>query len=154
MKSLILIIIFLGGCDTFFSEPITLNEKENLEIKTLCGVLSMSAEKIEPSFKDKVITITQSYDKSSLIINPDSLLLKTSHYMLKIKNIIFYDENGNKINKIERRENTVMIKKVVINTYLVDTLIKGNQYIYLLPSNYMICKEKKLIRDTIKIKLN
>ncbi len=153
MKILLLIIIILGGCDTFFSEPITLNGKKNLEVITPCGVLYMSAEKTEPSVKDKVITITQGYDKSNLILNPDSLLLKTSHNMLRIKNVIFYDENGNRVNNIKRREN-YMIKKIIINTHLVDGLIKENQYIYLLPSSYMICQGQSLIKDTIKIKLN
>jgi hypothetical protein len=144
LDCLILVGLFIS-CD--FSKPIEINEMKNYLIDTECGTISFRGTR----FTNAVLV---NYRFNGLfIVQPDSLIVEfypNNIKMIDVKYKKSYDSETISDKIIVMENNTLLLYYNLYSDipYNFDTAI-----MYILPCNYILCKEAPLITDTIRISL-
>ena len=136
-------ILFIS-CD--YSRPLSINDVKNWTLTSECGTIAINGFKFSTA-----IFIVQEFN-GAYLIQPDSLKIKFYPTSIKMKNMKFSIDDKtlhhDKINKAENKTITLNFNLHSDVPYSTDTAM-----MFILPCNYIICNNKPLITDTIKIYL-
>jgi hypothetical protein len=139
-----MLALLLSSCDR--SVPISINEGKDMCITTDCGKITLTCSKF-----GGLILFGQKFE-GSFWIQPDSLKLAFSPHFVGVKNLTFSVGNEERKNSesFQINNNSVRIHFTVFSETPVslDTVT-----MLVLPCDYIMCNDKPLLTDTIKISL-
>jgi hypothetical protein len=165
MKQIVIIIIavmFHSCMDVWFiadrAIPVKINCKDTLLLGMECGEIELSTSYIQNNSNSQNINIyVRQYFKScDCVLNKDLLLFDLDD-KIKVNDIQLFhrkkNDDSRQTKKIE--ENTYQINSEEIVFLCINATVSENwNYVLKIqPNNYILCNDKPLLTDTIKIRL-
>lgn len=158
----ILVMIFCYSCmDVFYhgdlATPIKINGIDSLKLNSECGEFSLVAlgyQMKNPS--QYTIFLKYNFNTSNGVLHTDSFkILKNDGFI--VNNVRFMHrskkQTSRRTKQIEQNVYQIEADEIVFVSFDISFLKETKKEITILPSDYIICKEKPLLKDTIKISL-
>jgi hypothetical protein len=139
----IIICMLIIGCDPLIK--LNLNANNLYHLDTSCGIVEFKS-----SLLTSHIFINQRFIGEKLLINKDSLKIMVSSPRLnEVLYTSFVTNEG-----VEIKENSFWINcdKEFILEMKLKYALNHTEFVSILPCNYIMCNNKPLITDTIRIK--
>jgi len=136
--------LLLLSCDK--SVPVSINNGKNMRIATDCGKITFTSSKFSSA-----VFFSQQFE-GSFLVQPELLKLEFSPQFVGMKNLTFSvgDEQRKNNDSFQVNNNYVGVRFTVFSETPVSLDIVT---MVILPCDYIMCNNKPLLTDTIRISL-
>jgi len=168
MKSFIFLILMTlcySCMDVFYlgdrATSIKANGYNSLIFNSDCGNVDFSPSQwqhnIEEATQKSTIYLKHYFKTENFTIYTDSFKVKKEKEYSKIDNVLFMRRDINQASRktkpIKQKIYQVNANEVIFVSFDVYTSKDGEEIVMVLPCNYIMCKDKPIITDTIRIQL-
>ena len=162
----ILLMVFCSSCmDVLYlgdrAIPVKANGENSLMFRSECGNVDFAPSQLQNNMAESsnkfTIYLKHCFDKGNYILYTDSFNIKKESNDFKVDNILFMqrgvNQDSRKTKQIKQSIYQVNANEIVFVSFDVYFSKKWEEYLMILPCNYIMCKEIPLITDTIRISL-
>ena len=141
--------------------PVKANGENSLMFRSECGNVDFAPSQLQNNMAESsnkfTIYLKHCFDKGNYILYTDSFNIKKESNDFKVDNILFMqrgvNQDSRKTKQIKQSIYQVNANEIVFVSFDVYFSKKWEEYLMILPCNYIMCKEIPLITDTIRISL-